>query len=355
MVKKGVQHFKDFLDDGNVPSDVAMAIYIHEHYDAYVTVIDGTYIDYIDKKLLNKQDVIFVIYDAIEVFHCGERKTCPYESLKFEKMMNTVTSFVYPPPDFHKYIINKPDYYADLERAGVPIVPFIKVFPDDVIDNPKKFKDRIINKGWKGIIIKPSYAGYSLGIRVFKNVSRIKLETLKKHFIKLRNKGFPNAVVQEFVKSFGDNYEIRTYWINQKYAFSVATLTKAVGTGGGLPIEGFDTFKSEGGNIPDHILNLLKPVAEKAMNSILQYKEKHPMLRIDFGCCLGIRDCVESYFINEIETMAANMLADYTKYPVVEKVAQAAYEFSKKVKGKRNSPGKKAIITKKYSKIPCKI
>lgn len=361
-LKKGVEPFMDFVnyfepgdkDNNTVPSDVAMAIYISYNYkDADVTLIDGGLVDKLTQKDLDVQDVIFVIYDAIEVFHCGSRKTCPFESRKFERMLAKTTAFVYPHPDFHKYIINKPNYYSDLKKAGIPVAPFFRVTPDYVIRTPAQFKQRILNKGWKGAIIKPSYAGYSLGIKVLKDVSRTKSSTLREHFKKLREKGFPNAVIQEFVPSFSKNYEIRTYWINERYAYSVGTLTEAVGTGGGLPITGFDTFVSEGGTIPDSILRRLKPVARKAINSILQYPAKHPMIRVDFGCCLSTDECMESYFINEIETMAANMLADHTNYPAVENTAIAAYHFAKKMSGKKNIKGWTPKVKPLRAK-PCK-
>ncbi len=362
-LKQGMKPFMDYVNDSpdepeennTVPSDVAMAAYINYHHPSeLVTLYDGSQVDKLTQQDLDEQDVIFVIYDAIEVFHCGERKTCPFESHKFERMLAKTTAFVYPHPDFHKYIITKPNYYADLRRAGIPVAPFFKVTPEAVIRAPAKFKQRVLAKGWKGAIIKPSYAGYSLGIKVLKDVSRTKVSTIRAHFKKLQQKGFPNAVVQEFVPSFAKNYEIRTYWINERYAFSVGTLTEAVGGGGGLPISGFNSFVSEGGELPDSILRQLKPVARKAISSILQYPVKHPMIRIDFGCCLSNDQCLESYFINEVETMAANMLANHTHYPVVERTATAAYSFAKKVANKKHMKGWTPKVQPLLKK-PCKV
>ncbi len=350
-----VNEFDKGDDDNNtVPSDVAMAAYINYHHPSdMVTLFNGGQVEKLTQQDLDEQDVIFVIYDAIEVFHCGERKTCPFESKKFERMLAKTTAFVYPHPDFHKYIINKPNYYTDLHRAGIPVAPFFRVTPDAVIRAPAQFKKRILAKGWKGAIIKPSYAGYSLGIKVLKDVARTQPKTISDHFKRLRNKGFPNAVVQEFVPSFAENYEIRTYWINERYAYSVGTLTEGVGGGGGLPISDFDTFVSEGGTLPDAIARQIKPVARKAIRSILQYPIKHPMIRVDFGCCLSNDQCLESYFINEVETMAANMLADHTKYPAVERTAVAAYNFAKNAAKRKNMKGWTPKVAP-LLKMPCK-
>jgi hypothetical protein len=356
-LKDGSKPFRDFINDDNtVPSDVAMAAYIHfYHPHDSITLIRGYQSEDITQADLDKQDVIFVIFDAIEVFHCGARTTCPKESRRFERMLAKTSAFVYPHPDFHKYIINKPNYYSDIKKAGIPVAPFFKVTPNAVLRSPKKFKDKILAKGWKGAIIKPSYAGYSLGIKVLKDVSKTDAKTIKAHFEKLKKKGFPNAVVQEFVPSFSKHYEIRTYWINERYGYSVATLTEAVGSGGGLPITGFDTFVSEGGSLPNRILEKLKPVAQKAIKSILQYPVKHPMVRVDFGCCLNVEQCVESYFVNEVETMAANLLADHTEYPAVQRIAGAAYTFAVDVKklGRKNMKGWKPTV-RPLKKMPCK-
>lgn len=360
--KEGMKNYPEFINDfgsgdpdnNTVPSDAAMAAYIQYHHpNDKVTLIDGSKIKKVTQELLDEQDVVFVIFDAIEVFHCGSRKTCPFESRRFERMLARSKAFVYPHPDFHKYIINKPNYYADLRRAGIPIAPFFKVTPNSVIRAPAQLKERIMKKGWQGVIIKPSYSGYSLGIKVIKDISRTNVSTLRNHFKKLREKGFPNAVIQEFVPSFSKNYEIRTYWINERYACSVGTLTEAVGTGGGLPVTGYDTFVSEGGTIPDSVARKIKPVGRKAIKSILQYPIKHPMIRIDFGCCLSNDQCVESYFINEVETMAANMLADHTKYPIVENTAKAAYTFAKKAAKMKNMKGWRPKVSK-LEKMPCR-
>ena len=348
-LKNQSENFTDFIDtdEHQVPSDVAMAMYLSEKYPkSTIECLMGYEVK--SKKQLDKYDVVFVIYDAIEVFHCGGRaKTCLKNMRAFERAVKNTSAFVYPYPNFHKYIIVKPSYQKDLKEAGIPVANFFKITPSTAISNIEAFRNRVRRKGWKGIIIKPSYAGYSIGIKVMKNFSRVKDSTIKNWFTKLEKFGFPNVTVQEFVPNFGDHFEIRTYWINGRYAYSVGTLTRAVGTGGGLPIDDEDTFISEGGRIPDEIKVKLKKLSKEVMKSIKQYPYKHPLLRIDFGCCLDSSGCEGSYFVNEIETMAANMLAGETNYPVVEKVAEASFKFAKQVKGKREPKGKNSTYQAK--------
>jgi len=355
--RKGILDFMDFINqDGSVPSDVALATFINYTFkNANVRLIDGTQSNKLTVSDLNKFDVIYVIYDALEVFHCGTRKTCPLLAKSLEQKLIKTTAFVYPHPDFHKYIINKPVYYKDLRRFNIPLAPFFSTTPENVIKAPAHFKNKILEKGWKGVIVKPSYAGYSMGIKVFKDISRTKPTTLKNHFIKLQQKSFPNVVVQEFIPSFGKNYEIRTFWINEEYAYSVGTLTEKVGGDNyGLLILEHDTFMSEGGTISDTVLNRLKPVAKKVLKVLPKYPIKHPLVRIDFGCCLRTNSCIESYFVNEVETMAANLLLENTDYPVIEKLGPVVYNFAVKIKGKQNIKGTKVATTKLTIKDPCK-
>lgn len=359
-LKKTYKEFEDFInDDHEVPSDVAMAMYLAYHHPN--DNIDCILAEDVTTKILNEYQVIFVIFDAVEVFHCGGReKTCPVDRKKFENMLRRTKAVVYPYPDFHKYIINKPSYYNDLKKAGLPIAPFFKITPQTALKNIDAFRNKIENKGWKGIIIKPSYAGYSLGIKVYKNFSRIKDTTLIKDFNHLKKYNFPNVTVQEFVPTFGDHAEIRTYWINEKYAYSVGTLTKKISGGySGLPIDDEDTFVSEGGNIPDRIKRKLKILGKEAIKAILQYSGTHPFVRVDFGCCLTTNECDETYFINEVETGAANMLLDavydFSKRDMLPKMANAFYNFAKKASKNPSTYKKKGKKSKRKSrkKYPC--
>ena len=335
-LKHEATNFKTFInDDKTVPSDVAMAMYLsYKHPKDFITCLFGFNVN---KKQLDRFDVVFVIYDPIEVFHCGgHEKTCPQDSKKFERILKETTAFVYPYPEFHKYIIVKPSYYKDLNRAGIPVAPFFKITPHNVINNITKFRNNVKKRGWNGIIVKPSYAGYSIGIKVFKKFDRTLNKTIINYFKKLEKYGFPNVTIQEFVESFGTNFEIRTYWINGKYTNSIGTLTEAVGHGDGLPITDINTFKSEGGSLPDHIKSKLKKLGSYVLKALPRYPIPHPMVRIDFGCCIHNNSCDDTYFVNEVETMAANLLPKDTNYKIVEKLADAVYTFSKKVKNKSN-------------------
>ena len=351
-LKEGAKTFEKFVDDENheVPSDVAMACYLSYHHPkSQIDCMLGN--EATSRKLLDPYDLVVVVYDPIEVFHCGGReKTCPLVAKKMERALKSTSAFVVPYPEFHKYIIVKPSYYKDLKRANIPVVPFLKISPEKALDDIKRVRERISQKKWKGVIVKPSYAGYSLGIKVFKNIEKTQTKTIKNYFKKLDDYGFPSVTIQEFVPSFGKHFEIRTYWLNGKYVYSVGTMTKAVGGGGGLPIDDEDTFESEGGKLPDSIKRKLKMLGKEVLKALPKYPYPHPLLRIDFGCCIDTgNDCDENYFVNEVETMACNLLPGETKYPIVEKLAATLYRFATKVKGKKVP---KLVHSKYKSKSP---
>lgn len=355
-LKEGSGDFMEFVnDDGSIPSDVGIAMYILTHYDnCMITLYKPYNKDKITKKDLDQHDVVFVIYDPIEVFHCflPGRKTCPKDRVQFEKVLKSTKAFVCPPPAFHKYIIDKPRYYTTLKNAGLPVAPFFQQKAPSIttLKDATSFLDKIKKKNWKGAIVKPSYAGYSIGLKPFRSIHRTQPKTVLKYMKKLAKEGFQNLTVQEFIPSFSKHYEIRTYWILGKYAFSVGTLVGSVGSGqndGSLPVDDEDTFESEGGSLDDKLLKKLKVIAKQVLRALDYFPYTQPMLRIDFGCCLRSDSCDDTFFINEVETMAANLLASETDYPVVEEMGKACYQFAKKVKGKKNRAPRKRKLSKK--------
>jgi hypothetical protein len=331
-----------------------------QRYNISVTLLDGTQVINLGVKALDAFDVIFVIYDAIEIFHGAcDTRTCPRERETFEAMMRATTARIWPEPGFHRMIIDKPQYYRKLEQAGLPVAPFFGITPTEALRDikglakriadfpPKKSRAKTSKKSpkqaclarcakprskrgscmrgchkryrsrpWSGVILKPSYAGYSIGIQTILQQHRLEAR-LKKYFAEMKQLDFPNVTVQEFVPSFGQHLEVRTYWIRGKFAYSVGTQTKKVTSGlaGSLPVDKF-------GHVPTRTLEHLKKIARKVLK---QLPGTEPMVRIDFGCC---RDGKE-WFVNEVETLAANLLAEHTKFDVAKGLGTALYRHAK--------------------------
>jgi hypothetical protein len=345
-LKKGVRDFKSFVNSNNtVACGVAIAAYInHKYKNAEITIFEGQNVggSKFNLENCNKQQVLLVFYGASAIFHCGRYKTCIDKLNKFEHILNKTKAFVYPSPDFQKFTIIKPIYYKVLQKSGIPVVPFfsLNIQKEQTIKDIDRVEKKILKMGWNDIIIKPSYSGYTYGIKVFKNIGNTKKERLRKYLNSLHDKNYKNVTIQKFIPSFGKNYEIRTYWINGRYAYSVGTKTKDVEKGGGGSLTYIsDNFKSEGGNLPDSLKRKLKLAGQKILKVIPRYYYKQSFLRIDFGCCLSVKNCPESYFVNEIEMLTANLLSEYTNYAVIPKLGNIFYKLSEKVKYAKNQKG----------------
>jgi hypothetical protein len=349
-LKNQAENFRDFLDedddgepDGWVPSDVALACYLAEKHPAdRIECMFGFELP--SKRILDEFQAIFVIYDPTEVFHTGEdgKATAPKLMRKFERALKSTSALVYPYPDFQHGIIEKFNYYAELERAGIPVAQFFRETPVNALKSISAFRRKVQERGWKGLILKPSYAGYSMGIHVFKDFGRTQDKTIKKIWEKLKKQGFPSVTCQEFVGTFGKNFEVRTYWINNVYSYSVGTLTGAVGDSGGLALDDVSTFKNEGGRLPNEIKPHLLKLGKEVLKSIWQYPIPNPLIRIDFGCCLDVEDCDDpggQYFVNEVELLSANLLPNKTKFPIVERLANALYNFAQEMRNKKEPKG----------------
>ena len=357
-MKKQLDNFRRFVvkEDKEVPNDVAMAMYLaNKHPSDTFECLDGQKLTSTNQ--LDSYDAVFVICDPTEVFNCqisSRKPTCPRETKAFLNALQKTKAFVFPYPEFHAYILEKPRYYADLERANLPVVPFMLYKPEQVLNNIDNFRRKVEEKGWEGVIIKPTYAGYSIGIKVFSDFKKTTNNMIKKQFEKLAKLQFPSVTVAEFVPSFGKHFEIRTYWINEKYAYSVATLTKKVGKEGGLDVDDETTFKSEGGKLSNKLKEELIDLGSDVIKALPQYPYPQPFMRIDFGCCIPHGNgCAQHYFINEVETLAANMLASETKYPVVEKTADALYQLLVNHLPQKTSPPFRPstfVSTKNYCK-----
>ena len=356
-LKKGFVKFEDdnvIYEDNEIMVDVAMASYINYYHGSpkgktVVTLFEGSDIGEgkVKLKQLNEQDVIFVFFDATNAFHCSARKTCPVETNRLRRMLRTTTAFVCVPPDFNDFINDKTPFYRDLHRAGIPVAPYRGLQTNSIrtVSDANKLKQWIMKKGWKGIIIKPAWGAYGLGIKIYKNMARTSPSVIYKHFAYLRKKKYPRVVIQEFVPSFGKNYEVRTFWLDGQYKYFIATQMDNPGAN--------IKYKK---HLPHKIVQELKSVGKMVLQSIPQYPYKIPLIRIDFGCCLSVDNCLQSYFVNEVESMPADTFPAHTKFPIVEKFAQVLYKFAlaRARKNQRNIKGRKS--TKKFKNVaPCKV
>lgn len=343
-LKEGVKKFERFTvdynntedveDNGNIPSDVAIAAYINYYYSdkCDVELFDGCEVgDEWNLKDMNKMDVIYIIYGVAEILN-----DCPDNFKKmnlFQNIMKKTTATVVPSNDYYAYINNKIGYYKDLEKAGLPVAKSeaYDVSKIKTLKQAENLKQKLLKFG-KTIIAKPALGAYSYGVKIFKNLNATKTKSILAYAEKLQKKGYKKIIVQDFVETFAENYEVRTYWINTgktyKYVYSFAS--KLDVKDGNW--DKFDTFAKEGGKLDNKLLEEMKKLASKTIKVTKNINPLTPWIRVDIGCCLngGKLEKGGQIFVNELETIGCNLLTHKTEKNIIPLFAKTAYNLAKK-------------------------
>ena len=136
----------------------------------------------------------------------------------------------------------------------------------------------------------------------------------------MKKKGFKKMLFQKFVREFHNFYEVRTYWHNGVYKYSVGTIIDLETLGTGDETLTVDLPESEGGEIEEVLMKKLKKMGKEVLKSIPF--ETPFSFRIDFGCCLDNQKICREYFINEIE-YNGNLLGNDTEFNVIEGLGKA--------------------------------
>lgn len=309
-----------------VPADVAIGLYIESKYPNVI-------IDYITPKEIStrrfkKNDIVFVvIYDLLESFHLSDRSNFARYKLALKNSNN-----VYPPYKYQKFINNKCDYYKYLSKKKIPVAPTQCVSREKWFSrNPDKYVSNLLAKvkrnKWESVIAKPVYGQESLDFAKFISCSPVdglkcQQEKMKSYLGKNIPK-YKSIVIQEYIAGFDKNKpEIRTYFINGEYKYSIVTTNSRVG----IPVQEGGTFK-----LPDHIWKGVRSLSNNVIKSLPKFdlpgKYKSPILtRIDIGS--GLNGVPHGLFVNEVEFVPSLYIEDH-KYPVVEEIAESLLEVGK--------------------------
>ena len=311
-----------------VPDDVALGCYIKSVYKN--VIIDYITPGEISTRRLKKNHLNFVfIYDLLEAFHLSDKK-------KYSAYKNALknSNNVYPPFKYQKFINNKCIYYKYLANKKIPVAPTHCVSREKwYIKDPNKYVDKIIGKvkanKWESIITKPVYGQESIDFAKFSScpLKKSDLSCRKNQLMKYFKRNIPkykSIVIQEYIPGFDkNNPEIRAFFINGKYMYSIITTDKRVGR----PIE-------EGGKFKIKAFGYVKRLANRVMNSLptfdLPKKYKNSILtRIDIGS--GLEGVPHGYFVNEVEFVPSLYIEelDPDKFPVIEKIGNSLVDIAK--------------------------
>ena len=305
-----------------IPADVAIGIYLESHFNVKVDYITPPEIS---TRRFKKNDIVFIIiYDLLEAFHLSDEKL-------FYNFKNALknSNNVYPPYEYQKFINNKCKYYAYLSEKKIPVAPTFCITKEKWFSkSPQKYVDNLLSKvktkGWDSIIAKPVYGQEAIGFAKFMDCQKSP-QKLSKYLEKNVPK-YKSIVIQQYIPGFDKNKpEIRTYFVNGEYAYSVVTSATVVAQ-----------VKQEGGtySIPDNEWKYLLSFAKKVMNALpkldLKGKMKNPILtRIDIGS--GLDGVPYGYFVNEVEFVPSLYIEDHS-FPVVEKIAESLFSVAKEYK-----------------------
>jgi len=311
-----------------VPADVAIGLYIESKYPNIK--IDYITPDEISTRRFKKNDIVFIIiYDLLEAFHLGKK-----DKFNMFKAALSNSNNVYPPYQYQKFINNKCLYYKYLAKKGLPVAPTKCVTKEKwYTRNPKMYISNLIatvtHNKWESIIAKPVYGQESIDFAKFiacKNTGLVcKQKKLLNYFAKNIPK-YKSIIIQEYIKGFDkSNPEIRTYFINGKYYYSIITTADQV-----------EQSVQEGGKfvIANDKWKYAIELAKKVMDSLpkIDLNIKYPILtRIDLGS--GLDNVPHSLFVNEVEFVPSLYIEDQ-KNPVVEKISEALVEVAKEYKQK---------------------
>ena len=340
-IKKGYEakYQKNIINHTFIPDDVALGIYLEYTYPN--VIVDYIKPDEISSKRFKQNDIVFVlIYDLLEAFHLKDKSNF----YKYKQTLKTCKN-VYPPYQYQKFINNKCIYYKYLFEKGIPVAPTyciskLKWFSKNPDTYVKNLLSKIKTKKWNSFITKPVYGQESIDFSSYKacnnTVKKCKgercfkakiipqkstLDCQKTKLLKYLTKNVPKyngIIIQNYIEGFDKKKpEIRTFFINGIYAYSVITDDNNAY----CPVQEGGKYKK----ISDEEWNYIRLFSKKVMDTLpklnLPGMMKHPILtRIDIGS--GLEGVPYTYFINEVEFVPSLYIGDH-KYPVIEQIGDS--------------------------------
>lgn len=294
-------------------SDICVAFYVKHKYPKHQVDI-LTYED-VSLKKFNEYDLIVGFYCPYYAYF-GEGEN---EYKKYMRIIKQTKSLYLQDANLIDFVLHKSKYHKFLHKKGFPILPteYLDLSRDKkyLLD----FFNKIKNKNWEKFVGKPEFGGYGEGFKIWEE-KKFNENNFLKYVDQLKKKNFKKVLFQKFVREFHNFYEVRTYWFNGVYKYSVGTIIdlNTLGTGDETLIS--DTPESEGGEIEEALMKKLKTMGKRVIEEI-PFDTPYSF-RIDFGCCLDNRKICREYFINEIE-YNGNLLANDTDYEVIENLGKA--------------------------------
>lgn len=321
---------KKYLQYGELHTDVAIAITVKNGYpDINVDIILPRELSV---ERLKKNNVNFILgYDCINqiVQDPYVKKFANKTGYKHLRDIYTNKSAkVFPPIEFLDFIWNKDKYLQVLNNKKIPITKTITAKSETF--NINKLIGTIQKNKWEHFIIKPVGGTIAIGVENFSLKKCLKDPIIIQDYYDKYKGQYDKFLIQELIKGFKKQGEIKMYWINGVYSYAVNIIDK--GTYEKYYIKNIINKK---------VLNECKIIGENTIKAIPKIKvgDKNiipPLIRTDFTCCLNNKKPSPiNYFLNEIEHQDAGSYVNNENitYPYVPVMADTfvkkAYELIK--------------------------
>jgi hypothetical protein len=243
----------------------------------------------------------------------------------------------------------KQSYYALMDAPGPNRVPVIRFLPWNFSRPADELALTLEAGGWTGdIILKPEYSALSKFI-IFADARKLiardseELARLNAHFRDMHGQGLASCAVQSVVPGFADHWELRTYWGNREYLYTIGSrLSRAAiehaSFTGSLQIQTAlyaeeTSGRGQGGVLlPTDGQAEVRELAQRALARMATLPDVYgldfPHIRFDFGCCSPsvIEGRQYKYFLNEVEFLGFKFLEDFPAaqaHALLERMATA--------------------------------
>lgn len=318
---------KKYLQYGELNSDVAVAMTVKNGYqDVTVDIILPREITL---ERLKKNNVNFILgYDCINQIVQDpyvKKFSGPSGYKKLRDIYSNKSAKIFPPIEFLDFIWSKDKYLTKFNQKKIPITKTITV--QSKTYNPGKIIGSIQRCGWKDFIIKPVGGTIAIGVEMFKLSDCLKDPLLIKNYFEEYKDQYDKFLIQELIKGFKKQGEIKMFWINGEYSYAVNIVD------GGT----YETY---------HVLNVknkkvleeCKKIGKETLKALPKIKVgtkniTPALVRTDFTCCLNNKSPTPSnYFLNEVEHQDAGSYVNNENitYPYVQVMADTfvkkAYE-----------------------------
>ena len=301
------------------PGDVSIGKYIESKYKIKVDYIMPREIT---KERLKKNTVNFMlIYDLLEAFHSSKT---PEKKRRYQELVKVLSEAknIYPPYDYQQLINDKSKYIKHLsKKKKTRVIPtfsitrqqynrFGKTHQQRVQKTAQSIINRAKKQGWKKFIAKPIFGQESIGFKAF-DPEKIE-QQVPKYVDKMFNDKktiYPGILIQKYIEGFDkENPEIRMYFIDEDYKYSVITTDTKVT----IP-------KNEKGTEPVPGFNQLKLFAKQTLKGLPPIKingKKLPKLltRIDIACQQKFK---KPWVCNEVEFVPSLYIEDINGIPEI--------------------------------------